>query len=70
MGRRILAVAVFSLLWFGMASAEEPVYFADARLKTAVEEELWVSNPTPTDMLELTYLSAGSLEIESLVGLE
>ena len=43
--------------------AEEPVYFADASLKAAVEEALGVTNPTPTDMLRLTDLSADRLDI-------
>jgi hypothetical protein len=50
--------------------AEEPVYFADAGLKAAVEDELWVSDPTPTDMLELLSLDAGSHRISDLTGLE
>lgn len=62
-----LLVMVFLL---GLARAEEPVYFADPNLKAAVEEELWVSDPTPTDMLGLTSLRAGSLAITELTGLE
>ncbi len=65
-----LTAVVVCLSLLGVVRAEEPVYFADASLKTAVEDELWVSDPTPTDMLNLTSLDAGSLEIKSLVGME
>lgn len=53
-----------------MAAAEEPVYFEDASLKAAIEDELWVFDPTPTDMLGLTSLALGQGDIASLVGLE
>ena len=33
---------------------DAPVHFPDANLKAAVEEELWITDPTPTDMLGLT----------------
>jgi Leucine-rich repeat (LRR) protein len=46
------------------------VYFADANLKTAVEEELGVTDPMAPDMLGLTYLDAGNMEIVDLTGLE
>jgi hypothetical protein len=55
--------------------AEAPVDFPDARLKAAVEDTLWVDDPTPTDMLGLTSLTCiGKLPkdgaIVSLAGLE
>ncbi|MGE5294991.1 MAG: leucine-rich repeat domain-containing protein, partial [Solirubrobacterales bacterium] len=68
--KKALVAAVVCLFLLSVANAEEPVHFADAALKGAVEDELWVSDPTPTDMLNLTSLDAGSLEIQSLVGLE
>jgi hypothetical protein len=52
-----------------MTWAEEPVYFADAGLKTAVEQELWIAEPTPTDMLKLTSLNASWAGITDLTGL-
>ena len=52
------------------ARGEEPVEFADANLKAAVEKALKVSNPTPSKMLELTALAAVSKEIGDLSGLE
>ena len=59
----VLAVA-------GSAAAEDPVYFSDENLKAAVEAALWISDPTPTDMLELTSFTASSRGITSLTGLE
>ncbi len=50
--------------------AEDPVYFDDASLKAAVEAELWVDDPTPTDMLGLLSLSAPNQGITSVTGLE
>ncbi len=69
-------IALVLLLSLPMtAHAEGPVYFADARLKSAVEEALWITNPTPTDMLGLTELRCinhGSSDagITVLTGLE
>jgi hypothetical protein len=40
----------------GVARAEDPVHFADAKLKAAVEDALSIPDPTPTDMLGLTEL--------------
>ena len=45
------------------------VYFPDANMKSAVENALWISDPTPTDMLQLTSLSARSWGIRDLTGL-
>ncbi|RPJ38597.1 MAG: hypothetical protein EHM35_04170 [Planctomycetaceae bacterium] len=36
--------------------SDGPVHFPDANLKAAVEQELWIPDPTPTDMLGLTQL--------------
>jgi len=54
---KALSMLVLSLSVLTSAWAEEPVNFPDANLKAAVEEALWVSDPTPTDMLGLTDLS-------------
>src|SRR3972149_1911238 len=54
----------------GPALAEDPVYFADANLKAAVEAALGKTDPTPTDMLGLTSLDASSKGITNLTGLE
>ena len=45
-----------------------PVYFPDANLRLAVEQALGITNPTPTDMLNLTYLNAGGRGIVDLGG--
>jgi hypothetical protein len=61
------------LLWVspvGCVWAEDPVYFADPKLKGAVQAELWISDPTPTDMLGLTDLYAGGLGITDITGIE
>lgn len=74
MRKRLFAVV---LLCFpvNVALAEDPVYFADEALKTAVQDALWVFDPTPTDMLALTVLDFPHLnwydpEIGDLTGLE
>ena len=68
---RGLSVALAGFLWLSVAAgAEDPVYFVDSNLKAAVEDALWTSDPTPTDMLGLTFLYAVSEGIASLEGLE
>lgn len=52
------------------SGSESPVEFGDANLKAAVEDELWIDDPTPTDMLELDRLSVVSEDIYNIVGLE
>lgn len=67
---------VLSSFVFGAAWAEEPVYFPDPTLKEAVESDLWISDPTPTDMLGLIDLRwvpdffAQDGRITDLTGLE
>jgi hypothetical protein len=66
----------FSLLLTIRAGAEEAVQFGDPLLKAAVERELWITDPTPTDMLDLTSLvyvpdpMREQERISSLTGLE
>ncbi len=55
--------------------SDAPVHFPDANLKAAVEQELWISDPTPGDMLGLTQMMQPNLytrdnAIASLAGLE
>ncbi len=52
--------------------SEDPVYFADPTLKAVVEDQLYVWDPTPTDMLWLTALGYFEQDevITSLTGLE
>jgi len=48
----------------------EPFHFHDPNLKAAVETQLGVTNPTPSDMLLLTELDAENKGISDLTGLE
>ena len=66
----VLGLFLLSLCLSVRAQAEEPVDFASANLKAAVEGQLGVSDPTPTDMLKLTFLDANSRTIADLTGLE
>jgi len=68
--KRVVFASVLSLYLISCAGAEDPVYFADPHLKAVVEEELWISDPTPTDMLGLVSLTANGKGITSLTGLE
>jgi len=52
------------------ALAQGPVHFADANLKAAVEAELGITDPTPTDMFALTNLRAYAEGITDSTGLE
>ncbi len=54
---KALSILVLSLSLLTSAWAEEPVDFPDGNLKAAVEDALWISDPTPSDMLGLTDLS-------------
>jgi hypothetical protein len=76
-----MQTARFAIVLFlcaaGAAIAEDPVYFADPLLKAAVEEYLWITDPTPSDMLGLTELervgdsdSDDADNISDLTGLE
>ena len=68
--KRLLAGLMLSALSLGSARAAEPVHFVDMNLKSAVQAELWVSDPTPADMLGLLSLEAGARQIGDLTGLE
>jgi len=67
---KITLLIVLVTVIISPAMAEDPVEFADANLKAAVETTLWISDPTPSDMLELTSLYAASMGIRSLNGLQ
>jgi hypothetical protein len=69
MSKRLVPL-VLSAFLLGPLWAEDPVHFADENLKAAVEGELWISDPTATDMLGLTFLNASYKGITSPVGLE
>ncbi len=67
---RLLQSLVLPLLLTGQVLTEEPVYIPDAALKAAVENTLWISDPTPTDMLDLTKLLCLDNGVADLTGLE
>ena len=67
-GCRILALCL--CFCAGPLLADDPVFFADANLKAAVESALNVSDPTESDMLNLTQLDAYNRLITDLTGLE
>jgi hypothetical protein len=70
MRKTIFFIWSFIIVSTTPAFSEQPVYFADPNLKAAVEQELSKSKPTPSDMLTLTILTANSLGITDLTGLE
>jgi len=72
MKTRKITTAVLAVLFVFApgAKAEDPVVFADANLKAAVEAALGVTDPTPTDMLNLTQFNAWQKGITNLTGLE
>ena len=67
---RVLLALVVMLLVLDAAWAQEPVNFPDQVLKAAVEEALWISDPTPADMLGLDSLDLSYKRVADLSGLE
>ena len=63
-------VSLLSVTLRSVSAAEDPVVFGDSEVKDAVEEELGVSDPTPSDMLELRELSIVTMSISSITGIE
>ena len=70
MKKFVCLIAISITIMSGQSLAEEAVYFADPNLKTAVEQELGISDPTPTDMLGLTNLFVNYEGITDITGLE
>ncbi|MHC4748589.1 MAG: leucine-rich repeat domain-containing protein [Planctomycetota bacterium] len=71
MKRIVFPFLVLMALIPSLAKAQEPVYFDDANLKAAVQEAIGITgDPTESDMLSLTALSARNMGITSLIGLE
>lgn len=74
--KTFLSLTAFLLVCVGRVQGQSPVNIPDSRLKAAIERALWVSDPTPTDMLELTELvyvedwDEQDEGIRSLTGLE
>jgi len=48
----------------------EPVVFASQAIKRAVEDTLWIPDPSPRDMLDLTELSCVFVNVRDITGLE
>ncbi|HOV76844.1 MAG TPA: leucine-rich repeat domain-containing protein, partial [Sedimentisphaerales bacterium] len=74
MNRRVFALVVW-LLVCAPVWAEDPVHFPDPWMKAAVEETLWIVDPTPTDMLGLVSLECNcvwdqSKAISDLTGIQ
>ena len=72
---RIVSIVISISAIVGSTVAHASVYFADPLLKAAVEEALWISDPTADDMLGLVsltspYTGPEGLGITSLSGLE
>jgi hypothetical protein len=67
---RWVFVILLPLTLASFAPAQSPVHFADANLKSVVEAELWVTDPTPADMLGLTFLDVSACGVANLTGLE
>ncbi len=68
--RLVLAILVSIPGLVSCAEAQDPVHFVDLNLKTAIEDALWISDPTPADLLTLTELRSINSGIVSLAGLE
>jgi len=70
MRRMCLFAGCVLILRVGIGKAGNPVHFGDTQLKAAVEAELNVWDPTPTDMLNLVHLDVREQAIDDLTGLE
>jgi len=66
MNRRVFALMI-GLLVCARVAAEDPVHFPDPCMKAAVEETLWIVDPTPTDMLALVSLERNGVWDQSKV---
>jgi hypothetical protein len=58
MKKKIYLIILLITTISSLTPAEEPVYFADTNLKMVAEEALGIIDPTPSDMLLLTFLDA------------
>jgi len=69
MKRQAILIVILTISLSTRLKAEDPVFFTDSQLELAVESLLG-QDPTPTDMLDLTFLDANSCDIYHLGGLE
>lgn len=70
MKSKAIFIVILIISLSSRVKAEDPVFFTDLYLKYAVENVLLILDPTPTDMLGLTFLDANSSDIYHLGGLE
>jgi len=72
METRRIAILLWATILLGALSAraEDPVNIPDPALKAAIEAQLGIPNPTPSDMLALASLHAPNQGITDLTGLE
>ncbi len=61
---------LLGVLFSAHAEAQTPVSIPDPGLKRAIEDALWVTDPTSTDLLGLTSLEGQACSIKDLTGLE
>jgi hypothetical protein len=67
----LLSICISFMFSVNTGFAEDPVRFIDANLKKIVERTLKVTDPTPTDMLKMEWLSQNGIEhITNLEGLQ
>jgi hypothetical protein len=64
-----LSICMLAVVATSTARAQDAVYFADMNLKLAVEDALWISDPSSEDMLGLAELNAIGKGINDLTGL-
>jgi hypothetical protein len=68
--KRLSFLPVILSCLLATASAEQPVHFEDWNLVVVVEDALWITSPTPSDMLGMLYLDANGKGLHNLTGLE
>jgi hypothetical protein len=61
---------VLVFLVVSVVLAEDPAYIPDPALKNAIEETLFITDPTPTDLLDLIELECIDRGVEDITGLE
>ncbi len=68
--KSVPSLLILLVLFSAHAEAQTPVSIPNPGLKAAIEDALWVTDPTPTDMLGLTHLEGQACHITDLTGLE
>jgi len=65
-----VSLIICTLAVYACAAQESAIHIPDPQLKAAIENKLWLGDPTPSDMLALTSLNLSACKIENLTGLE